>query len=216
MSHCAIVCTNGSGVIEIINPAVTDTLGYTPEQMLGQNISSFFASCDIPIQSNNDKKETTNNENNENNNEMLNNSDSEKIKRQLEMMKNGQSALVFVDHFICLTDDDQEMPWHGVTILGMTGDHNDVESYVFILRDETQLMEQQKVAEQAKARSENLLFQILPRDIVSRLNRGDKDISFTVQSVIFTDMHLHFHLKKSWEVCRHFLLLLIHLLKSTI
>lgn len=81
MSHDAIVCTNGSGVIEIINPAAADKLGYTPEQMLGQNISSFFASCDIPIQSNNDKKETTNNENNENNNEMLNNSDSEKNKK---------------------------------------------------------------------------------------------------------------------------------------
>ena len=112
------------------------------------------------------------------------------------MIKNGQSALVIVDHFICLTDNDQEMPC-GVTILGMTNGNSDdhtnsgnVESYVLIIRDETQLMEQQRAAEAAKAQSENLLFQILPRDVVARLNSGEKDISFTVQSasVIFTDI----------------------------
>ena len=73
----------------------------------------------------------------------------------------------------------------------MTGnDSSNVESFVFILRDETQLVKQQKEAEAAKAQSENLLFQILPRDIVTRLHSGEKDISFTVQSatIIFTDV----------------------------
>ena len=51
-------------------------------------------------------------------------------------------------------------------------------------------MQQQKEAEAAKAQSENLLFQILPRDSVACLNSGEKDISFTVQSasIIFTDI----------------------------
>lgn len=90
----------------------------------------------------------------------------------------------------------------GVTILGMSSqghtlkseessqEHLKVTSFVFILRDETQLIEQQKEAEASKAQSENLLFQILPRHIVAKLNSGEKDVSFTVQSasIIFTDV----------------------------
>ena len=195
MSHDCIVCTNDSGVVEIINPAVTETLGYTPEQMLGQNISAFFINS-AAEQTTNDKKDEAN---------QVSQSaafcgDSEKISNQLELMKNGQIGLVYEDHFTCITDDNQEMPC-GVTILGMTNqgnsllgneNHHDlnVESFVFIIRDETQLMKQQKEAEAAKAQSENLLFQILPRDIVTRLNSGEKDISFTVESasIIFTDI----------------------------
>lgn len=206
MSLDAIICTNGSVVIEIINPAVSSILGYTPDQMLGQHISTFFANYKI-------QKDTKQNENvkdadpnNTNPNTQINNdnilqSDSERLTKQLEIMINGQSGLVFEGHFNCMTDDDKEMPC-GLTILGMTGkgkttenneeSHHemDVESFVVILRDETQLIEQQQEAEEAKARSENLLFHILPRDIVSRINSGEKDVSFTVQSasIIFTDV----------------------------
>ena len=196
MSLDAIVCTNTSGVVEIINPAVTEILGYTPDQMLGQSISNFFASLnegEEEQQQNQEKQTTKPEENDQEENkqqEKIQLSDSERITNQLELMKNGQSALVFEEHYSCLTDDDQVMPC-GVTILAMTEhDSNNVESFVFILRDETQLMQQQKEAEAAKAQSENLLFQILPRDIVARLNSGEKDISFTVQSasIIFTDV----------------------------
>lgn len=196
MSLDGIVCTNGSGVVEIINPAVTSILGYTPDQMLGQNISVFFASSeDIQETNDNNNNNNNNNEENKEENESGLTGDAERISNQIELMKNGQSALVFQEHFICLTDDEQKMPC-GVTILGMTNNHDSssqggiVESFVFIIRDETQLMQQQKEAEEAKAQSENLLFQILPRDIVARLNSGEKDISFTVQSasIIFTDV----------------------------
>ncbi|KAK8871827.1 hypothetical protein M9Y10_007570 [Tritrichomonas musculus] len=116
-------------------------------------------------------------------------------------MRNGHTGLIFEGHFICITDDAKEMPC-GITILGMSSqghtlkseesnqDHLKVTSFVFILRNETQLIEQQKEAEASKAQSENLLFQILPRHIVAKLNSGEKDVSFTVQSasIIFTDV----------------------------
>ena len=161
MSNDAIFCTNGNGVIEMVNPAVTSILGYTPDQLLGQPISNF-----------------------------LTESDGEKITGQIELMKNGQAGLLYEDHMVCITDSALEMQC-GITLLGMmNANKNSVESFVIILRDETILMKQQKDAEQAKAQSENLLFQILPRDIVIRLNRGEKDISFTVESasIIFTDV----------------------------
>ncbi|KAK8839284.1 hypothetical protein M9Y10_032216 [Tritrichomonas musculus] len=164
--------------------------------MLGQNISAFFINSTAVEQTTNDKKDETN--------QVFQSSvfcgDSENLSNQLEFMKNGQIGLIYEDQFTCVTDDDQEMP-SGVTILGMTNQghsllgnesHHDlnVESFVFIIRDETQLMKQQKEAEAAKAQSENLLFQILPHDIVARLNSGEKDISFTVESasIIFTDI----------------------------
>ncbi|KAK8833926.1 hypothetical protein M9Y10_005815 [Tritrichomonas musculus] len=208
MSLDAIVCTNVSGVVEIINPAVTNTLGYTPDQMLGQHISSIFSNYTDGVSSNNAQTPPANNNGDNNNNANNNNNDNksagdaEKITNQLQLMSNGQCALVYEDHFICMTDDAKEMPC-GVTILGMTSGKNEsdgsnsgsskgakVESFVVILRDETQLVQQQREAEAAKAQSENLLYQILPRDIVVRLNSGEKDISFTVQSasIIFTDV----------------------------
>ncbi|OHT16385.1 adenylate cyclase [Tritrichomonas foetus] len=161
MSNDAILCTNVTGVVEIVNPAVTAILGYTPDQLLGQAASSFFSE-----------------------------KDADTITNQLELMKNGQSSLVYEDHMSCITDSAMEMPC-GVTVLGMMNESkNTLESFVIIIRDETILMKQQKDAELAKEQSENLLFQILPRDIVVRLNRGEKDICFTVPSasIIFTDV----------------------------
>lgn len=195
MSLDAIICTNVSGVVEIINPSVTNILGYSPDQILGQNISTIFSNISEDTSSNKDQ------ESSDTNNIKDLSGDAEKVSNQLDLMKNGQSGLIFEGHFICITDDAKEMPC-GVTILGMSSqghtlkseessqEHLKVTSFVFILRDETQLIEQQKEAEASKAQSENLLFQILPRHIVAKLNSGEKDVSFTVQSasIIFTDV----------------------------
>jgi class 3 adenylate cyclase len=58
------------------------------------------------------------------------------------------------------------------------------------MRDQTELAKQQEEAAAAKAKSERLLFQILPRDIVIRLNQDERDISFSVPqaSIIFIDV----------------------------
>ena len=157
----AIFCTSLHGVVEIVNTAVTSLLGYTPEQLLGQPVPAFFVQ-----------------------------SDEEKISAQLELMRNGQSSAFFEDKFTAMTDTSQLVPCL-VTILGMKPQHSDeIKSFVVILRDQTALLTQQKQAEEAKAKSEQLLFQILPRDIVVKLNRGEKDISFSVASasVIFIDI----------------------------
>ena len=69
MSTDAIVCTNVSGVIEIINPAVTNILGYTPDQMLGQRISDFFVGNETELAENeNEKGKEIKEENNHDNN----------------------------------------------------------------------------------------------------------------------------------------------------
>ncbi|EAY00327.1 Adenylate and Guanylate cyclase catalytic domain containing protein [Trichomonas vaginalis G3] len=158
----SIFCTSLIGTVEIVNNAVPTLLGYTPEQILGQRITEFFTQ-----------------------------KDGDTIMQKLEQMKSGQSSSFFEDDFVAVSDSSQEIPVH-VTIIGMKKEgSDDVNSFVLVLRDQTALVNQKKQAEEAKAKSEKLLYQILPRDIVVQLNRGEKDISFVVPSatIVFIDIN---------------------------
>ncbi|EAX87786.1 Adenylate and Guanylate cyclase catalytic domain containing protein [Trichomonas vaginalis G3] len=156
----AIFCTSYFGTVETVNTSVSTLLGYTPEQILGQSVNSFFST-----------------------------QDEEKLQTKLEMMKNGQSSTFVEEDMTVVSDSAKEIPCH-VTIIGMKNNNGDLNSFVIILRDQTALVNQMKQAEDAKAKSEKLLYQILPRDIVVQLNKGEKDISFTVESatIIFIDI----------------------------
>ncbi|OHT02746.1 Adenylate and Guanylate cyclase catalytic domain containing protein [Tritrichomonas foetus] len=159
-SNDGVICLDINGIIEIVNPAITKMLGFSPEQLLGQNLETILPS--------NTKDELVN---------------------QLILMKNNQSSLTYEGHTDCVTDDENALSC-AITILGITSNDNQISSFVVILRDETDLLEQQNEAEQAKQSSERLLYQILPRDIVFRLNQGEKDISFSVPSasIMFIDI----------------------------
>jgi len=159
-SHEAIICTGQNGVIELVNPFVTKLLGYTPEQLLGQSVSI-----------------------------ILSQNDTEKVLNQIKLMKDGHSSHFYEDHISCLSDNAQEVPCE-VTVLGMGKIESRAQSFVLILRDETQLKVMRKEAEESKQQSESLLYQILPRDIVLRINRGEKEISFSIASasVVFIEI----------------------------
>ncbi|EAY02213.1 Adenylate and Guanylate cyclase catalytic domain containing protein [Trichomonas vaginalis G3] len=160
-SQDAIFFTNSHGIVEIVNPAATTLLGYTPEQTLGQSVSVFFVQ-----------------------------DDENKVHTQMEMILKGQASPFFEDDVTAVTDSCQYMPCK-MTIIGVKSPNSsEIKSFVLLLRDQTVLIEQQKQAELAKANSEKLLYQILPRDIVLQINRGEKDISFTVPSasIVFIDV----------------------------
>ena len=157
----AILCTGLNGIVEIANPAVTNLLGYTPDQILGQHINNFLTDAAQEV-----------------------------VSKQMALMVNGQAALSYDDHITCLSDSASIVNFYA-TIIGMKNEgSSNIQSFVFILSDETELLKQQKEAEKAKADSEKLLYQILPKDIVIRLNRGEKDITFTVAhaTIIFIDI----------------------------
>jgi class 3 adenylate cyclase len=67
---------------------------------------------------------------------------------------------------------------------------HDITAFVVIIRDEAELLAQQKEAEIAKKQSETLLFQSLPSDIAARLNADEKGISFSIEfaTVMFIDV----------------------------
>lgn len=162
-SNDGILCVNIAGTVDTVNPAVTKTLGYTPEQLLGQHFIILV------------EKE-----------------DQEKLQNQLKMMVNRESGLNYSDHIVCVTDNEMNVPC-SIDIFGMTDNGTSdgtLNSFVVILRDESEMIAQQEEAEQAKKQSEDLLYQILPRDIVVKLNQGEKDISFVVPSasIMFIDI----------------------------
>jgi len=156
-----IICMNINGIIEEVSQAVTSILGHTPEQLLGQNINTLFDE-----------------------------SYREKLSTQLKLMLSKQSALTYDENVLCLNNNEEQMHCH-LSIHGMTfSSSSEIESFFLIIRDESDLFIQQRAAEEAKKQSENLLGQILPRDIIIRLNQGEKDISFVVPfaSIMFIDI----------------------------
>lgn len=157
----SIICTNIHGVVEVANQTTTSLLGYTPDQILGQSISLFFINENI-----------------------------DKIHAKMDQMRNNQSSLYYEDDYYVISDDSRTIPVHCI-IIGMRASNDVLQSFVFILKDNTRLYLQKQQAESEKARSETLLYQILPRDIVLQINKGEKDISFNVPSasVIFIDIN---------------------------
>ena len=157
-----IICLGGNEAVELINKATTTLLGYTPEQVLGQGIAAFFdtQSC-------------------------------EEVQKQIAMMKQNQTAMTYESHVTCITDSDSPIDCK-LTLIGMgrKDSNSGATSYVIIVSDEGELVEGKRKAEEAKQKSETLLYHILPMDIVLRINRGESNISFSVPSatIIFIDI----------------------------
>jgi class 3 adenylate cyclase len=147
--------------IESANPAVTKTLGFRPEELIGQPLSSIICEAD-----------------------------QENINRFLTLLRLGESRDFCLESINCVTDANILVPT-SMTILGMRkSSQADLNSFVILLRDETILQSQQKEVEEAKQKSEELLYEILPRDIVVRINKGEKNVNFSVEfaTIMFIDI----------------------------
>jgi len=110
---------------------------------------------------------------------------SESFYRQISLMKAHQVGMTYSSQLKGVRDDGSFVTLD-ITLLGI----NEAESFALIMKDQTEAQKAQQEVEKAKAHAEQLLYQILPRDIVNRINSKEKDISFTVNSatVIFIDV----------------------------
>ncbi|KAH0788115.1 Adenylate and Guanylate cyclase catalytic domain containing protein [Histomonas meleagridis] len=139
-----------------MNPAVSTIFGYTVQQLLGQSITTI-----LPI--NKDPK------------------NSQQFYQQINLMKSKQVPMTYSCKLIGEKDDENEILLN-VTLLGI----NNGESFALIMNDMTIAMKAQKDIEEAKKKAEKLLYQILPRDIVNRINQGETEISFSVPIATIT------------------------------
>jgi guanylate cyclase len=112
----------------------------------------------------------------------------ERIEQQMMLMAQHQSAPAYEDHITCVGDDENEIPCL-MNLLALFNE-DQLTGFVADIQDESELLAQQKEAESAKHQSEMLLNQILPPDIIRRLNDGESDISFSVPSatIMFIDI----------------------------
>ena len=167
----AVFALSSDFTIELMNPAASTIFGYTPEQLLGQSLVTL-----IPTNVN------INNSSGSSGNEKDPNS---KIYSQAQLMKANQAAMTYSCQVNGVKDDGTEVSLK-VTLLGI----NHGTSFALICNDQTIMLKQQKQVEEAKKSAEKLLNQILPPMIVKKMNAGETDISFTVQSstIIFIDI----------------------------
>lgn len=163
-SRDAMISMNSEGIIEHLNPSATSIFGYTPEQMLGQNLKMLI------------------------NNDPSGNQDSQ-LFYTMQLMKSGQCSLIYETNTLGTRDDGTNVPLM-ITLLGFSANDRVAESFALICKDQTEEVQQNQAVERAKHQSELILLQILPKDIIMRLNRGDQDISFSVPSasIIFIDI----------------------------
>lgn len=160
-SHDAIVSINSETIIEEVNPSATKTFGFLPEQLIGQPLKM-----------------------------IIKGDDSNQLYNVMNLMKSGQSSLSFEAEITGTKDDDTTVPLKA-TLLGYASNGSEnATSFAIMMIDITEELNQKKKVEEAKKQSENLLLQILPPNIILRLNRGDKEITFTVHqsTIIFIDI----------------------------
>jgi PAS domain S-box-containing protein len=160
-SKNAIVCISRLGIIDSVNLGVTQMFGFATEQLLGQSFMVMVAT---------EKRM--------------------EVQNRLEMMRRHECPRQCKERYELLKNTDDSLTCM-LTFLGMTGsDSRTIESFVVIIDDISVLLQQQNEAEYAKRQSEKLLYEILPRDIVNRINQGEKDITFVVPSgtILFIDI----------------------------
>lgn len=162
-SHDAMILVSLNKVIEFLNPAATTIFGFTPEQMLGQNLKLI-----LPKESN----------------------------RQLfyimSLMKCGQTSLTFESSGTGIRDDNRNVPLH-LSLIGfnLQTETKKADYFALILKDKTEEVSQKAAIENSKKQTEMILLQILPREIILKLNQtNNKDVSFTVNSatIIFINI----------------------------
>ena len=160
-SHYGTIIANKNGIIEFINNAVTQILNYGPEQLLGQSFIS-----------------------------ILTNQCRNEIERKLQLMSLKQISQIFEGHVECNDSNDNIIPIN-IMIQAMFDENNgEIESFIIFFEDESEIIKKQIEIESSKKKTDDLVFQILPKSIVLRMNQGEKNISFTVPSasIMFVDI----------------------------
>ena len=153
-SQEAMISLNQDGVIELLNPAASEIFGYTPEQMLGQNLKILF------------------------NPELKNNS---QLFYTMQLMKSGQCGLISEADYAGTKDDETIMPIR-VTLLGFSSNERVAESFAIVCRDKTEEERQKEKVEIAQRESESLLMQFVPKDMLAKLSKDEPELAFSVPS----------------------------------
>jgi PAS domain S-box-containing protein len=139
-------------IIDHLNPASCKILGCSQEDLLGQQMIVIF----------DDTKH-------------------DEVLAQIRLLRDHQANTdMWEGEVICNTWDERRSVLCQVYILAFYASNGSVSQFVIIIKDISEAHSQQIESQKAKAKSELLLYSILPRSIVARLASGESDVTFVV------------------------------------
>jgi PAS domain S-box-containing protein len=160
-SRDGIILASRQGTIDYLNPAVSEILSYSPEELLGQQVQRLFEE--------NQRGE---------------------MESQMKLLQDRQLGSEMCERTVlCRTTDEARSVLCHVTVLALYDTDHSLSDFVFIVKDISEDHERELESQKAKEKSERLLFAIIPRSIVARMKAGT-DPTFVVPtaSVMFIDI----------------------------
>jgi PAS domain S-box-containing protein len=161
-SRDGIILAAADGTIDYLNPMLSEILGYSPEELLGQPIVRIFAD---------DTREEMETQIRLLQDRQLGN---EMCEKTVACRTNGMGAHLVLCHVI---------------VLALSGANREVSDFVVIIKDVTEDHEREIQSQKAKEKSETLLYAIIPRSIVARMKAGtDPTFVVDIASIMFIDI----------------------------
>ncbi|EAY22103.1 PAS domain containing protein [Trichomonas vaginalis G3] len=146
-----IIVLNPNLCIEIVNDSIASNLDYSSDQMLGQTIINFVVE---------DEKQ--------------------RLLDQLDLIIRSNEKEYIEDHFDLINENNELIPFK-VKMMGIYNENNQISSIVLSLNNERNDLEKQNAANIAKTRSEKLLNQIIPKEILPNLSVNNRENTLVFQ-----------------------------------
>jgi PAS domain S-box-containing protein len=160
VSRDAMLSLTRDGIIETVNPATTTMFGYKSEQILGQNLTVIM---NPDLSSNNALFST------------------------IGLMKAGQCPLCFQAEVFGKRDDEKMVPVR-VILVGFSRDSRIAESFALVCRDMTDEIKDREAVEAARREGEHLLRQVIPREMLQKIDHDEMTFSAPQVTVIYLNI----------------------------
>ncbi|OHT07042.1 adenylate cyclase, type VII [Tritrichomonas foetus] len=157
VSSDAMIFLNTKTLIENTNLAATTIFGYTSDQLLGQKLAQLFPA------------------------EVGQNS---QIFSTIQLMISGQSKMVYEFDGTGQKDDGSSIQMR-IVLIGFAENRRNADSFALVCKDLTVELRERSMVEEAKRISDHILLQLVPKEILSKLQKGEKEIAFTIPSASF-------------------------------
>jgi PAS domain S-box-containing protein len=152
----AMIALSREAVIENLNPGASALFGFTPEQMLGQELS-LVINADVTSNSN--------------------------LYYTIKLMRSGQSQLVYETDVIGTKDDESGFPLRAV-LVGFSANGREADSFALICKDLSAEQRDNEQVEEAKKETERLLHALIPQEMLTRIANHDPRFRIAAASVL--------------------------------
>jgi PAS domain S-box-containing protein len=152
----AMVALDKDAIIENTNPAATALFGFTPEQLLGQNVALLIPS-DV----------TTNTP----------------LFSTIKLMLTGQTSMIFETDVAGSRDDETNVPLR-VVLIGFATNDKTADSFSLICRDLTEEKRDRDLMDRTKREADRLLHALIPPEMLSKIANHELSFAVPIASVL--------------------------------